>query len=226
MASTYAAKKSCSSGCFDVFLNEQSFNKKKTTTMPRTPEQFYAMQEESRAGIIQAALELFAEYGFDRTSVGMIAKRANISQGLMYNYFTSKEALLQAIFQRGWVDVQASFRVEPPHGVPAATLYDFIEQTCRLVVQHQTFWRLIHIIRSQPAIIRILSKELQDFENMILGQIELFCQRSGSENPKAEAWLLFAFVDGITTHLVRQPDAYPLNEVLALIKPMYSTRKI
>lgn len=47
--------------------------------------------------LISAAAACFAEKGFNATSVREIAIRAGISQGAMYTYFASKDALIAAI---------------------------------------------------------------------------------------------------------------------------------
>jgi AcrR family transcriptional regulator len=52
--------------------------------------------EERRFQILQVALDVFAEKGFKGTSIKDIAEAADISLGLMYHYFASKEALLNA----------------------------------------------------------------------------------------------------------------------------------
>jgi AcrR family transcriptional regulator len=43
--------------------------------------------------ILRAARELFGEYGFDRTTVRMVATRASSDAGLVMRYFGSKEQL-------------------------------------------------------------------------------------------------------------------------------------
>jgi hypothetical protein len=77
-----------------------------------------------------------------------------------------------------------------------------------------------------------LGGKVQEFEQMILVQLEAFCTASEPvlhtkevpHNAQAEARLIFALVDGICTHLVRQPDTYPLDEVLQCLKPQYQSR--
>ncbi|MEW4369675.1 TetR/AcrR family transcriptional regulator [Paenibacillus kandeliae] len=54
---------------------------------------------DKRAQIVEAALELFAQQGFDATTVPEIATRAEVGAGTIYRYFSSKEALLNALFQ-------------------------------------------------------------------------------------------------------------------------------
>lgn len=47
--------------------------------------------------ILKAALEIFAEKGFQETTISEVAKKAKLSEGTIYEYFTSKEDLLFSI---------------------------------------------------------------------------------------------------------------------------------
>src|ERR1051325_5692243 len=50
----------------------------------------------TREGIMEAALDVFHERGYEGTTIPAIADRAGIAQGTLYNYFPSKEKLLFA----------------------------------------------------------------------------------------------------------------------------------
>ncbi|MDB5012503.1 MAG: TetR family transcriptional regulator, partial [Daejeonella sp.] len=50
-----------------------------------------------RDSIKRAAQELFRKYGYHKTSVNEIAKRAKIAKATIYKYFDSKELLLRSI---------------------------------------------------------------------------------------------------------------------------------
>jgi AcrR family transcriptional regulator len=52
--------------------------------------------------ILKAAVEVFAERGFHRTRVSDIARRAGVAYGLIYHYFDSKDAVLNAVFETNW----------------------------------------------------------------------------------------------------------------------------
>ncbi|MDR2743349.1 MAG: TetR/AcrR family transcriptional regulator [Treponema sp.] len=54
-------------------------------------EAFNRIPEEKRSRIIAAATAEFANKGFDQASVSSIAKKAGISVGSLYKYFSSKE---------------------------------------------------------------------------------------------------------------------------------------
>src|SRR4051794_7119852 len=53
----------------------------------------------TRASLLAAARELFADRGLDRTTIAEIAERADIAIGSFYNYFRSKEQLLDALLE-------------------------------------------------------------------------------------------------------------------------------
>lgn len=55
---------------------------------------------ERRQLFIDSALQAFAARGFDGTSVKDLAEAAGATQGLLYHYFPSKDALLEAALER------------------------------------------------------------------------------------------------------------------------------
>ncbi|WP_344106144.1 TetR/AcrR family transcriptional regulator [Nocardiopsis rhodophaea] len=50
--------------------------------------------------MLSAATRLFAEKGFDRTSVQEIVDAAGVTKGAMYHYFASKDDLLAEVYER------------------------------------------------------------------------------------------------------------------------------
>jgi AcrR family transcriptional regulator len=54
----------------------------------------------TRSAIIDAALRLFRERGYDATTMRAIASEAGVSVGTAYYYFDSKESLIQAFYDR------------------------------------------------------------------------------------------------------------------------------
>lgn len=59
-----------------------------------------AFYEARRTELADAALRLWAEKGFDATSVASIADAAGVSKGTFYVYFSSKQALLEDVLRR------------------------------------------------------------------------------------------------------------------------------
>lgn len=64
---------------------------------PRGP---YAKGEAKRSEIIETALEVFTESGYDRTSFREVARRAGLSQAGLLHYFKTKEDLFLEVLRR------------------------------------------------------------------------------------------------------------------------------
>ena len=56
--------------------------------------------ERRRNQLVDVALELFSERGIEAVRISDIAEKAGVAQGLLYHYFSGKEALLAAIAER------------------------------------------------------------------------------------------------------------------------------
>ncbi|MFI8961275.1 TetR family transcriptional regulator [Streptomyces sp. NPDC053493] len=67
--------------------------------------------EQTRALILETALRLFKERGYDKTTMRAIAQEAGVSVGNAYYYFSSKEHLVQGFYDRIAEEHQAA--VEP-----------------------------------------------------------------------------------------------------------------
>ncbi|NJE84869.1 TetR/AcrR family transcriptional regulator [Thermococcus sp. CX2] len=52
---------------------------------------------DTRERILKAAEELFAEKGYDKTTVDEIVEKAGVAKGTFYNYFKSKEELIKIV---------------------------------------------------------------------------------------------------------------------------------
>ena len=56
--------------------------------------------DQTKALILETALEIFRERGYEETTMRAIAEKAGLSLGNAYYYFHSKEYLIQAFYQR------------------------------------------------------------------------------------------------------------------------------
>ncbi len=54
---------------------------------------------DKRRAILQATLDLTVERGFHDTPMSQIAKRAGVSAGIIYHYFTNKDDLIHALYR-------------------------------------------------------------------------------------------------------------------------------
>jgi AcrR family transcriptional regulator len=62
--------------------------------------------EETGLKILDAALELFRESGFDAATMRDIAEKAGVATGAAYYYYPSKDAIVMAFYQRSCEEMQ------------------------------------------------------------------------------------------------------------------------
>jgi len=173
---------------------------------PKTKEQNEAIRTQTRAAILQAGLELFAKKGYASTSISAIAKHANVSKGLMYNYFDSKEHLLKAIILEA-IGVGDDF-------------LHLIEGSFTLIQANFDYWKLMAALSFQIENIKGLEEVHQNTQAKIEMAAALFSEL-GYEKPRIEAIGLGAFMDGVMVHLIHMDD-YPVEDIKNLIFKKYN----
>ena len=109
---------------------------------PRTSKQFEEIREEKRNLIMDTALEHFANQGYYATTINHIAKHAGISKGLMYNYFESKEALLEAILQKSVIEIYKYLDIDEDGSLSEAEFEFFVRKISVVLYEKKSFWRL------------------------------------------------------------------------------------
>jgi AcrR family transcriptional regulator len=191
---------------------------------PRTAEANRLVREETRSRIVRHALALFGEHGFERTSVRMIADAAGVATGLLYSYFPSKEALLQAIFAARVADVQRIFAQAGSAADPRARLEHIIRDTFDLLGQDLDFWRLAHGMREQAAVKEKLGAEAPAWRTALRRSLERHYRAAGVADPHVEAVLLLSMIDGAAHHYALEPERYPLAEVTEAIVARFVPR--
>ncbi len=188
--------------------------------MPRSSETNALVREHSRTKILMTALRLFARHGYEQTSIRMIAQEADISQGLLYNYYSGKEALLHALFARSMEDVRQSFAAAHDR-TDEQSLALILRASFAILRDHLDFWRLSYTLRAQPALMGMLGDALHDWTAEIVRTLEAHLRVAGYEQPAIEAAILFATIDGVAQHYALAPDTYPLDAVIEALITRY-----
>jgi AcrR family transcriptional regulator len=78
-----------------------------TETAPRTDRR-HLRRAETIEQIVGVAIDVMAEHGVAGLSLGEVARRIGIRPPSLYVYFDSKAALYDAVFARGWREVDAA----------------------------------------------------------------------------------------------------------------------
>ncbi len=99
-----------------------------TSATDSPPPKFRRRAEARPDEVLDAALVLFGDQGFARTTVDQIARKAGLSKGAVYLYFQSKEAILEGLVARaiGPVTEAAFDRIESFRGDPRPVIEGFV----------------------------------------------------------------------------------------------------
>lgn len=73
-------------------------------------------QAARRQRVVEAALQLGSEGGYDAVQMRDVATRANVALGTIYRYFSSKDHLLAAALVEWARDLERRVTVRPPRG--------------------------------------------------------------------------------------------------------------
>ena len=189
--------------------------------MPRTAEQNEEIRQATRNAIVEAAMRCFAQRGYAQTTIRHIAAEAGISIGLMYHYFDSKEALLQAVFEK-CMAVLSGVLVEAYRGSePGRRIPNLLRAMFGMLEEDRAFWTLFQMLRGQPAIVAILGDAFRQWTRR-LGQLFTAELRSaGRVEPELDALILYSLIEGTIQQYLLDPDEYPLAQVTERIVAQY-----
>ncbi|MBD1392855.1 TetR/AcrR family transcriptional regulator [Mucilaginibacter glaciei] len=116
--------------------------------------------------IKRAAQELFRKFGYHKTSVNEIAKRAKIAKATIYKYFESKEAVLHVLLM-DYIKLSVNDLVttNTPELDEETHLSNLIMKTCRLsytICNEFIGWDFIRESTNSQEFLKNLSNELEE----------------------------------------------------------------
>ncbi|MCX4354632.1 MAG: TetR/AcrR family transcriptional regulator [Oscillospiraceae bacterium] len=168
-------------------------------------------KEQRRALIIDKAIELFAKKGYLDTKIGDIAKAADMSVGLMFHYFESKEKLFEEIVRYG------TNATNTPREMNFENPLDYFEGFLKVLLQYvkehpQTMYLFVIIGRIQhsegvpPHIKEIAAgvDQIKQSAEVIAAGQEYGYFREG--DPYLLAFTFWSSIQGIMERLASAPE--------------------
>lgn len=189
--------------------------------MPRTEQQFEGIREEKKALIMRTALELFATNGFHGTTISSIAKKADISKGLLYNYFESKEDLMKAIIYTGLENIDKLMDPNKDGILTGDELEFLLDRYFKLLNEDTCFWRLYFTLLLQEPILKLVEEKLAKIIGSYIGLLKDYFESQGCEDPYNEAVVFGALLDGIGMNYVAYPEIFQVEKIKERILKKY-----
>jgi len=192
---------------------------------PRTPEQFEIIRQAKREQILLASLALFANKGYQSTSIDDIAKKAGISKGLMYNYFASKESILLQLLDNYVAETTGLLNPNHDDEITNDEMSRFLEELIQSMIRQQDLWKLYLQLSVQPFVVDLVKIRISQSKPLLV-QMQLiekfFADRF--ENPHEEMVIFSALIEGFIIQYLVSPinftggnTAFFLNRLKSMI---------
>lgn len=166
--------------------------------------------------IVETALHLFAELGFDAVSTKKIAQKAGVSEGLIFRHFQNKLGLLNAIMQMGAEKITLFSERIAILPSPEEKIQAVLELPFHIEEAEYPFWKLLYGLKWQN----------QYYDETVVAPIRSMLEAAFKDlnysNPITETDLILAYTDGFATTLLLKSTEVDKNELLKTLRKKYN----
>lgn len=131
------------------------------------------MSQSKEELLLHAALKLFNELGFHGTSTAKITKEAGVSTGTLYNYFESKEALINQLYI--YIKTDLSKYIER-HVIENKDVDNSIENIwsalIKWAIEHPDYYKFKESFYNSPYIEVICHKKVKEISHSLYEVVE------------------------------------------------------
>jgi len=130
---------------------------------PSAPSRRSRIQRRNREMILDAALEVFSQFGFRGATVDQIAETAGMSKPNLLYYFASKEAIHHTLLDRMLETWLAPLHALDPEGDPLTEILGYVRRKLDMARDYPRESRLFanEILQGAPRIMTALSGDLK-----------------------------------------------------------------
>ena len=144
---------------------------------------------DTRARIQQVALELFAEHGYDKTSLREIAERLDVTKAALYYHFKSKEDIVESLVQDAYTsidDLIAWGREQPPTADARAGI---LRRYLSLIADFNSVFRMLHQNQAAVSSLDSAKKRGVDYRERALSLADVLAGPAGTTAARARAMM-------------------------------------
>jgi AcrR family transcriptional regulator len=157
--------------------------------------------------------------------MSQIAQKAGISKGLAYNYFQSKNEILEEILETSSNKFYENLDINHDGILSEEEFYQFIRQTFQLINNNRRFWKLYTTVILQT---NILEEKKQSMVEKLAPAINLFRNflvTKGSQDPDSDLIVISTLIRGASITMISS-EFYPLElleeKIIAAIQRLIS----
>jgi AcrR family transcriptional regulator len=139
-----------------------------TATSPAKPGLRERKKQQTREKIARVALELFAERGYDETTLAEIAEAAEVAPRTIFAYFESKDDILLCEEVSVLSELKRRLDERPPEATTVDTLREFLS---RIEAPDETAALRKRVMTANPALQKKMRAHLGELEPMLAAAI-------------------------------------------------------
>ena len=169
--------------------------------------------EETKKAICLAALDIFCEKGYSRTTFDEIAKRINLTKGAIYWHFRNKADILTEIIRKGFTISQSLLSVNLSQVNSIYDLKQHILSEVKLIQENKIYKKFLFFVIFQmewsEAILNKVGSEIQDIiqsgeeiRKAALRKSQASGEISDSIDIEALSWILGSLHHGMIKNII------------------------
>jgi AcrR family transcriptional regulator len=191
-----------------------------STPQRRTQEERRAESDEA---IRLAAIELFADQGYLKTTLSQVGQKAGYTAGLISNRLGSKENLLKLVLQSisdGFLKNQLPEVIDEADVV--ASLHTIVESYLTSVADETSAIRALYSVMGEAiGGVPEVKDDIARFNELtrnsfvaLVGEGVESGQISSSVNPESAGLVILALIRGMTMQYLADPGSHPISNVI------------
>lgn len=179
---------------------------------------------DKRTIIINVATKLFAERGFDNTSIAMICETANVSKGLIFHHFKSKNDLLREIFSKTTELMVEMNKLSTSNQTPHEELVGLINSIFKQLKSDKMYFQLNLNIMLQPKTREVLNDLIKERSSFLLKSVKSIFKKIDSKNSLIMSYMFIAELDGVALNYLCIFEKYPLAKIKKMLIKKYASK--
>ncbi|MEQ1736148.1 MAG: TetR/AcrR family transcriptional regulator, partial [Rhodoglobus sp.] len=154
-----------------------------------------------RRGVLEVAVRAFNEYGYDATSLAMLAQRLGLSKSALYHHFPSKEHVLEAALDEALGGLEGLLAQPGATTGNAAERLEFVvDGAVHVLVERLPYVTLLLRLRGNTPVERAALERRREFDRAVTGLVT--AARDAGElrediDPRVAERLLFGMINSI-----------------------------
>lgn len=162
------------------------------------------MTKQRKEEILNTATRMFAQKGYQGANVSEIAKKLNISQGIVYWYFDTKENLFKTAFMEEFkaIKLATSSILTDNTLSPGERLKKLISEMLKIYYEKNEGCMLILQLLSNKEMQQMLSIDILNVYNELYKDLEVLFKEAGAGNPGLKARNFVALLDGFMIQII------------------------